>query len=94
MATLNRILKSPHRKLRCRRLTVVHHQPPKTGPQSLSPEVQMLFNIHNPSQDHRDRIACGAVAVIEAGIMDIEWCLVIGEMFLWAAIVADGDEKR
>jgi hypothetical protein len=58
MAMLNRILKSPDRKLRCRRLTVVHHQPRKTGPQNHSPEVQMLFNIHNPSQDHRDRIAC------------------------------------
>jgi hypothetical protein len=59
MATLNRILKSPDRKLRYRRLTVVHHQQRKTGPQNRSPEVQMLFNIHNPSQDHRDPGACG-----------------------------------
>ena len=58
MATLNRILKSPHRKSRCRRLTVIHHQQRKTAPQNLSPKVQMLFNIHNPSQDHRDRDAC------------------------------------
>jgi len=63
MATLNRILKSPHRKLRSRRLTVVHHQRPKTGPQSLSPEVQMLFNIHNPSLDHRDRSACAFLLI-------------------------------
>jgi hypothetical protein len=59
MATLNRILKSPDRKSRRRRLTVVHRQRPKTGPQNHSPQVQMLFNIHNPSQHHRDRNACG-----------------------------------
>ena len=59
LATLNRILKSPHRKLRCRPIIVVHHQRRKTGPQNYSPQVQMLFNIHNPSQDHRDRGACG-----------------------------------
>jgi len=59
MTTLNCILKSPHRKARYRRLTVVHHQPPKTAPQNHSPKVQMLFNTHNPSQDHRDRGACG-----------------------------------
>jgi hypothetical protein len=58
MATLNRILKSPDRKSRCHPLTVVHHQRRKTGPQNHSRQVQMLFNIHNPSQDHRDRIAC------------------------------------
>jgi hypothetical protein len=55
---LNRILKSPHRKSRCRRLTVVHRQQRKIGPQNHSPEVQTIFNIHNPSQDHRDRGAC------------------------------------
>jgi hypothetical protein len=58
MATLKRILKAPDRKSRCPRLTVVHHQRPKTSPQNHSPEAQMLFNIHNPSQDHRDRSAC------------------------------------
>jgi hypothetical protein len=58
IATLNRILKSPDRKLHCRRLTGVHHQQRKTALQNLSPKVQMLFNIHNPSQDHRDRGAC------------------------------------
>jgi len=58
MATLNRILKSPHRKSRCRRLTYIHRQRRKIGPQDHSPQVQMLFNIHNPSQDHRDRSAC------------------------------------
>ena len=58
MATLNRILKSPHRNAHCRRLTVVHRQRRKTRPQNHSPQVQMLFNIHNPSQDHRDRGAC------------------------------------
>jgi hypothetical protein len=58
MATLNRILKSPHRNARCHRLTVVHHQRRKTSPQNHSPKVRMLFNIHNPSQDHRDRNAC------------------------------------
>ena len=58
MATLNRILKPPHRKARCRRTTAVHRQPPKNRPQNHSPQVQMLFNIHNPSQDHRDRGAC------------------------------------
>ena len=59
MATLNRILKSPHRNPRCHWLTVVHPQRRKTGPQNHSPQVRILFNIHNPSQDHRDRIACG-----------------------------------
>ncbi|MDR5726278.1 MAG: hypothetical protein RB191_02295 [Terriglobia bacterium] len=58
-ATLNRILKSTDRKFRCHRIIVVHHQRRKTGPQNYSPEVQTLFNIHNPSQDHRDRGACG-----------------------------------
>ena len=58
MAMLNRILKSPNRKSRCRRLTAVHRQRRKTGPQNYSPEVQTLFNIHNPSQDHRGRSAC------------------------------------
>ena len=58
IATLHCILKSPDRKLRCRQLTVVHHQRRKTALQNLSPKVQMLFNIHNPSQDHRDRNAC------------------------------------
>lgn len=59
MAMLNRIRKSPDRKLRCRRITVVHHQRRKNRPQNHSPEVQTLFNIHNPSQDHRARNACG-----------------------------------
>ena len=59
IATINRILKSPHRKSRCRRLTVAHRQRRKTGPQNHSPEVKIIFNIHNPSQDHRDRNACG-----------------------------------
>jgi hypothetical protein len=38
---------------------VVHHQRRKNSPQYRSPEVQIIFNIHNPSQDHRDRNACG-----------------------------------
>ena len=54
-ATLNRILKSPDRRSRRPRLNVVHRQRRKTGPQNHSPEVQIIFNIHNPSQDHRDR---------------------------------------
>jgi len=58
IATLDRILKAPHRSSHCRRLTVVHRQRRKTRPQNHSPEVQMLFNIHNPSQDHRGRGAC------------------------------------
>ena len=56
--TSNSIPKTPHRTARCRRLTVVQHQQRKTALQNLSPKVQMLFNIHNPSQDHRDRGAC------------------------------------
>jgi len=59
MATLHRILISPHRKATCRRITTVHRQRQKTGPQNHSPQVQMLFNIHNPNADHRDRSACG-----------------------------------
>jgi hypothetical protein len=56
---LTPILQSPHRNPQCRRTAVVHHQQRKTGPQNQSPRVRMLFNIHNPSQDHRDRSACG-----------------------------------
>jgi len=59
MAVLNRILKSPHRNPRCRWTAVVHHQRPNARPQNHSPRVRMLFNIHNPSQDHRDHGACG-----------------------------------
>ena len=55
IATRNRILESPLRGSHCRRLTAVHRQRRKTGPQNHSPEVLTLFNIHNPSQDHRDR---------------------------------------
>ena len=55
----NRIPKTPDPRSRCRRLTVGHPQRPKTGPQNHSPEAQILFNIHNPSQDHRNRGACG-----------------------------------
>jgi len=58
MATLNRILKSPHRRARYRQLNVVHHQRRNTSPRNHSPEVQIIFNIHNPSQDHRHRSAC------------------------------------
>ena len=58
MATLNRILKAPHRKAPCRRITAIYRQQPKISPQIHSPQVHMLFNIHNPSQDHRDRSAC------------------------------------
>ena len=57
--TSNSIPKTPHRTPRCRRLTLVHRQQRKTGPQNHSPEVQTLFNIHNPSHDHRDHGACG-----------------------------------
>jgi integrase len=56
--TLNRILKSPHRRARYRQLNVVHHQRRNTSPRNHSPEVQIIFNIHNPSQDHRHRSAC------------------------------------
>ena len=58
LARLNRILKSPDRKSRSvgSPLSIVNDQ--KTGPQNHSPEVRIIFNIHNPSQDHRDRSAC------------------------------------
>lgn len=59
ITTLNRILESLHRRSHCRLITVVQLQRRITDPQNHSPEVQMLFNIHNPSQDHRDRGACG-----------------------------------
>ena len=58
IATRSRNLESTHRGSHCRRLTVVHRQQRKTAPHNLSSKVQMLFNIHNPSQDHRDRGAC------------------------------------
>ena len=50
------VLEAP--KFRCRRITVIHSQRRRTAPQNHSPEVQILFNVHNPSQDHRDRAAC------------------------------------
>jgi hypothetical protein len=59
IASLNRILESPHRRSHYRRLAAVHRQRRKTAPQNHSPEVQTLFNSHNPSQNHRDRGACG-----------------------------------
>ena len=37
-------------------LIIANHQlHPKTAPQKHPPQHQMLFNIHNPVQDHRDR---------------------------------------
>lgn len=56
--TANCIRKSPHRKSHCRRITGFHPQQRRNGPQNHSPQLKMLFNIHNPSQDHRDRAAC------------------------------------
>jgi hypothetical protein len=35
--------------------------------------------------------AFAAVAVIQAGIMDIECCFMVGQMILWSILVADGD---
>ncbi len=32
-----------------------HPQHPKCSPQKLPAILQMLFNIHSPNQDHRDR---------------------------------------
>ena len=49
----------PLSQIALRRLTLVHHQRRNTGPQNHAPQVQMLFNLHNPSQHHRDRNACG-----------------------------------
>jgi hypothetical protein len=48
----------PHVGPCCHRLTTSHHQRRKTAPKNISPEDQMIFNIHNPNQDHRDRAAC------------------------------------
>jgi hypothetical protein len=45
---------SPYRKPPWRRITAVRRQRPKSDTQNHSPQVQMLLNIHNPSQDHRD----------------------------------------
>jgi hypothetical protein len=58
MATLNRILKSPHASRAALNSTSSIVNVEKPAPQNHSPEVRILFNIHNPSQDHRDRSAC------------------------------------
>jgi hypothetical protein len=57
--TCNAIPKTPDSSSRCHRLIDFHQQRRKINSQNNSTKYQMLFNIHNPSQDHRDRGACG-----------------------------------
>lgn len=40
-------------------LTHTHHYRRQLQPKKHLPNQETLFNIHNPSQDHRDRGACG-----------------------------------
>jgi hypothetical protein len=47
IATLHRLLPTLDLRPHGYRITVVHHQPRKTGTQNLSPQAQMLFKIHN-----------------------------------------------
>jgi len=44
----NIILKPTASCSRCDRLIDFHHQRRKTGPPNLSPQVWMIFKIHNP----------------------------------------------
>ena len=48
IATPNRMLRTLDYHQKCYRLTLLHLQRRKTHSQNLSPEVQILFNIHNP----------------------------------------------
>ena len=48
MTTLHRVLRTLHYRPHSYRLIPVHPQRRKTGPQNLSPQVRMLFKIHNP----------------------------------------------
>jgi hypothetical protein len=55
MATLNGIPERlPHRS-HSHLITGRHHHRRKSGLLKYAGEYQALFNIHNPSQDHRDR---------------------------------------
>ena len=56
--TCNAIRKTPDSNFRCPPLIDFHHQQRKIDLQNNSAKYQMLFNIHNPGQDHRDRGAC------------------------------------
>jgi hypothetical protein len=58
-STSNTIPKTHASSFRCHRQTDSHHQRRKIDLQNSSPKYQMLFNIHNPNQDHRDPGACG-----------------------------------
>ncbi len=53
--TSNGIPKALQRRSRFHPMIRLHHHRRKNGPQNHSPKYQMLFNIHNPHQDHRDR---------------------------------------
>jgi len=55
IATLNRILQPLPRCLHCPRLNGCHHQRRKNNSKKNSTATRAPFNIHNPSQDHRDR---------------------------------------
>jgi hypothetical protein len=53
-----RMNKLPQGTVRNNQMAAVHPQPRKKHPPNLSPEVQMIFKIHSPIQDHRDPGAC------------------------------------
>jgi hypothetical protein len=53
--TLGRMLQPLPRSFHHSRLNCFHHQRRKNNSQNHSTGVRALFNIHNPSQDHRDR---------------------------------------
>jgi hypothetical protein len=53
--TSNRIPKALHRRSRFHLMIGLHHHRRKNTSQKHSLKCQMLFNIHNPNEDHRDR---------------------------------------
>jgi hypothetical protein len=57
--TSNAIPKTPDSSSRCHQLIDFQHRQRKIDSQNNSAKYQVLFNIHNPSQHHRDRGACG-----------------------------------
>jgi hypothetical protein len=57
--TSSAIRKTPVSSLRRLRLIDFHHQRRKIHSQNNSAKYQIIFNIHNPNQYHRDRDACG-----------------------------------
>jgi hypothetical protein len=56
--TSNGIRKTPDPRSRFHPPIDFHYQQRKINSQNNSPKHEIIFNIHNPNQHHRDRNAC------------------------------------